>query len=154
MMIYFTSGTVGYPKMVLHTHVSYPIGHIVTGKYWLDLKPTDLHWNLSDTGWAKAAYSNLFGPWIMGAAMFTFDGRGRFDAAADLGAPGALSHQHLLRPADRLSPARPREPAATTVLPPCVTASGRGSRSTRRSSRPGSAARDRSSGMATAKPKR
>jgi acetyl-CoA synthetase/medium-chain acyl-CoA synthetase len=80
MMIYFTSGTVGYPKMVLHTHASYPIGHIITGKYWLDLKPTDLHWNLSDTGWAKAAYSNLFGPWIMGAAMFTFDGRGRFDA--------------------------------------------------------------------------
>jgi acetyl-CoA synthetase/medium-chain acyl-CoA synthetase len=84
MMIYFTSGTVGYPKMVLHTHVSYPIGHIVTGKYWLDLKPTDLHWNLSDTGWAKAAYSNLFGPWIMGAAMFTFDGRGRFDAQQTL----------------------------------------------------------------------
>ena len=84
MMIYFTSGTVGYPKMVLHTHVSYPIGHIVTGKYWLDLKPTDLHWNLSDTGWAKAAYSNLFGPWIMGTAMFTFDGRGRFDARQTL----------------------------------------------------------------------
>jgi acyl-coenzyme A synthetase/AMP-(fatty) acid ligase len=84
MMIYFTSGTVGYPKMVLHTHVSYPIGHLVTGKYWLDLKPTDLHWNLSDTGWAKAAYSNLFGPWIMGAAMFTFDGRGRFDARQTL----------------------------------------------------------------------
>jgi acetyl-CoA synthetase/medium-chain acyl-CoA synthetase len=84
MMIYFTSGTVGYPKMVLHTHASYPIGHIVTGKYWLDLKATDLHWNLSDTGWAKAAYSNLFGPWIMGAAMFTFDGRGRFDARQTL----------------------------------------------------------------------
>jgi acetyl-CoA synthetase/medium-chain acyl-CoA synthetase len=84
MMIYFTSGTVGYPKMVLHTHVSYSIGHIVTGKYWLDLKATDLHWNLSDTGWAKAAYSNLFGPWIMGAAMFTFDGRGRFDARQTL----------------------------------------------------------------------
>jgi len=84
MMIYFTSGTVGYPKMVLHTHTSYPIGHIVTGKYWLNLKPTDLHWNLSDTGWAKAAYSNLFGPWNMGAAMFTFDGRGRFDARQTL----------------------------------------------------------------------
>jgi acyl-coenzyme A synthetase/AMP-(fatty) acid ligase len=84
MMIYFTSGTVGYPKMVLHTHTSYPIGHIVTGKYWLDLKPTDLHWNLSDTGWAKAAYSNLFGPWTMGAAMFTFDGRGRFDTRQTL----------------------------------------------------------------------
>jgi len=79
MMIYFTSGTVGYPKMVLHTHVSYSIGHIVTGKYWLSLRPTDLHWNLSDTGWAKAAYSNLFGPWNMGSALFTFDGRGRFD---------------------------------------------------------------------------
>jgi acyl-coenzyme A synthetase/AMP-(fatty) acid ligase len=84
MMVYFTSGTVGYPKMVLHTHTSYAIGHIVTGKYWLDLKPTDLHWNLSDTGWAKAAYSNLFGPWNMGAAMFTFDGRGRFDARQTL----------------------------------------------------------------------
>jgi acyl-coenzyme A synthetase/AMP-(fatty) acid ligase len=84
MMIYFTSGTVGYPKMVLHTHVSYPIGHLVTGEYWLDLKSTDLHWNLSDTGWAKAAYSNLFGPWIMGAALFTFDGRGRFDARQTL----------------------------------------------------------------------
>jgi acyl-coenzyme A synthetase/AMP-(fatty) acid ligase len=84
MMLYFTSGTVGYPKMVLHTHASYPIGHIVTGKYWLDLKATDLHWNLSDTGWAKAAYSNLFGPWIMGAAMFTFDGRGRFNARQTL----------------------------------------------------------------------
>jgi acetyl-CoA synthetase/medium-chain acyl-CoA synthetase len=70
--------------MVLHTHVSYSIGHIVTGKYWLDLKSADLHWNLSDTGWAKAAYSNLFGPWIMGAAMFTFDGRGRFDARQTL----------------------------------------------------------------------
>jgi acetyl-CoA synthetase/medium-chain acyl-CoA synthetase len=84
MMIYFTSGTVGYPKMVLHSHASYPIGHIVTGKYWLDLKPTDLHWNLSDTGWAKAAYSNLFGPWLMGAALFTFDGRGRFEARPTL----------------------------------------------------------------------
>jgi acetyl-CoA synthetase/medium-chain acyl-CoA synthetase len=84
MMIYFTSGTVGYPKMVLHTHASYSIGHIVTGKYWLNLNRTDLHWNLSDTGWAKAAYSNLFGPWIMGAALFTFDGRGRFDARQTL----------------------------------------------------------------------
>ena len=83
-MIYFTSGTVGYPKMVLHTHASYPIGHTITGKYWLDLRPTDLHWNMSETGWAKAAWSNLFGPWNMGAALFTYDGRGKFSVRETL----------------------------------------------------------------------
>ncbi|CAN2039023.1 AMP-binding enzyme [Candidatus Magnetomoraceae bacterium gMMP-15] len=69
-LVYFTSGTVGFPKMALHTHASYPIGHQVTGKYWLDLKPDDLHWNISDTGWAKAAWSSYFGPWNCGAAQF------------------------------------------------------------------------------------
>ncbi|AGL01365.1 AMP-binding protein [Desulfoscipio gibsoniae] len=69
-ILYFTSGTTGYPKMTVHTHTSYPIGHMVTGKYWLDLGPDDLHWNLSDTGWAKAAWSSLFGPWSCGAALF------------------------------------------------------------------------------------
>ncbi len=52
-LVYFTSGTVGYPKMVLHTHTSYPIGHTITGKYWLDLHEDDLHWNLSEMGWAN-----------------------------------------------------------------------------------------------------
>ncbi|WP_072871089.1 AMP-binding protein [Desulfofundulus thermosubterraneus] len=69
-ILYFTSGTTGYPKMTVHTHASYPIGHIVTGRYWLDLHPDDLHWNLSDTGWAKAAWSSFYGPWNMGAAIF------------------------------------------------------------------------------------
>ncbi|ABZ83667.1 acetyl-coenzyme a synthetase family protein, putative [Heliomicrobium modesticaldum Ice1] len=69
-ILYFTSGTTGYPKMTLHTHTSYPIGHTVTGRYWLDLRSEDLHWNLSDTGWAKAAWSSFFGPWICGAAIF------------------------------------------------------------------------------------
>ncbi len=69
-LVYFTSGTVGMPKMALHTHASYPIGHQVTGKFWLDLKPGDLHWNISDTGWAKAAWSSYFGPWSQGAAQF------------------------------------------------------------------------------------
>ncbi len=83
-LVYFTSGTVGYPKMVLHTHASYPIGHTITGKYWLDLHEDDLHWNLSEMGWAKAAWSNLFGPWIMGAAMFMQDARGKFNAQETL----------------------------------------------------------------------
>lgn len=70
-IMYFTSGTTGYPKMTVHTHASYPIGHKITGTFWLDLRSDDLHWNLSDTGWAKAAWSSLFGPWSVGAAIFT-----------------------------------------------------------------------------------
>jgi len=80
LVIYFTSGTTGYPKMVLNTHASYPIGHVATGKFWLDNRPTDLHWTLSDTGWAQAAWTCFFAPWNMGAAVFIWDQRGRFDA--------------------------------------------------------------------------
>jgi len=80
-LIYFTSGTTGRPKMVLHSHASYPLAHMLTGRYWLDLRPGDIHWNLSDTGWAKAAWSSLFGPWHMGASIFSFYKRGKFDPA-------------------------------------------------------------------------
>ena len=80
LVIFFTSGTTGNPKMVLHTH-SYPLGHIVTARLWQDLKPSDLHFTISDTGWAKSAWGNLFGQWIEGAAVFVYDIRGKFDPA-------------------------------------------------------------------------
>jgi acetyl-CoA synthetase len=81
MLIYFTSGTTGMPKMVLHTQASYGLGHQVTGRYWLDLTPEDRHLTLSDTGWAKCAWGKLFGPWTQGACNVVYDFRGRFDAA-------------------------------------------------------------------------
>ncbi|RAQ97032.1 acyl-CoA synthetase [Thermogemmatispora tikiterensis] len=83
-LVYFTSGTVGYPKMVLHTQASYPLGHTITGKYWLDLHEDDLLWNLSETGWAKWAWSNFFGPWVMGTAVFIQDARGKFNPVETL----------------------------------------------------------------------
>lgn len=81
---YFTSGTTGHPKMVLNNHASYPIGHVTTGKFWLDNRPTDLHWTLSDTGWAQAAWTCFYAPWNMGAAIFIWDTRDRFDPEATM----------------------------------------------------------------------
>ncbi len=69
MLLYFTSGTVSYPKMVMHTQASYGIGHIITARYWQDLREGDVHWTISDMGWAKAAWGKLFGQWTQGAAV-------------------------------------------------------------------------------------
>jgi acyl-coenzyme A synthetase/AMP-(fatty) acid ligase len=85
-MAFFTSGTTGHPKMVLHTHASYPIAHEITGRFYLDNDARDLHWTVSDTGWAQAAWTNLFAPWNRGACIFIQDARGRFDPRGTLAA--------------------------------------------------------------------
>ena len=82
MMIYFTSGTTGMPKMVPRD-MAYAYAHKITGEYWMDLQENDIHWTLSDTGWAKAAWGMLYAPWQMGAAMVLFNGTG-FDAELHL----------------------------------------------------------------------
>ncbi|MDR0570954.1 MAG: AMP-binding protein [Clostridiales Family XIII bacterium] len=72
MLLYFTSGTTGYPKMVLHNH-TYPLAHIVTAKYWHNLHPNSIHFTLADTGWGKAVWGKLFGQWLCKAAVFVYD---------------------------------------------------------------------------------
>lgn len=72
MLIYFTSGTTGMPKMVLH-NFSYPLGHIVTAKYWQQVKENKLHMSVSDSGWAKFGWGKIYGQWICGAVIFAYD---------------------------------------------------------------------------------
>ena len=69
LLLYFTSGTTSRPKLVQHTHSSYPVGHLST-MYWIGLLPGDVHWNISSPGWAKHAWSCFFAPWIVGACVF------------------------------------------------------------------------------------
>ncbi|RST00934.1 AMP-dependent synthetase [Streptomyces sp. WAC07149] len=78
LMLYFTSGTTASPKLVEHTHASYPIGHLST-MYWLGLRPGDVHLNIASPGWAKHAWSNIFAPWNAGATVFVHNYT-RFDA--------------------------------------------------------------------------
>ena len=80
MLLYFTSGTTSKPKMVLHSHQSYPVGHLST-LYWIGLQPGDLHLNISSPGWAKHAWSCLFAPWNAGACIFIHN-VARFSAPA------------------------------------------------------------------------
>lgn len=77
-LTFFTSGTTGPPKLVLHTQTSYPLAHALTGKHWLDLSPGSIYWNLSEQGWAKAAWS-FFSTWNCGATLFVHDDRLAFD---------------------------------------------------------------------------
>ncbi|MDE5979184.1 MAG: AMP-binding protein, partial [Muribaculaceae bacterium] len=72
MLLYFTSGTSGEPKMVAHDF-TYPLGHIVTARFWHNLRPGDIHLTLADTGWGKAVWGKLYGQWICGADVFVYD---------------------------------------------------------------------------------
>jgi acetyl-CoA synthetase len=89
LLLYFTSGTTAKPKLVLHSHRSYPLGHLST-MYWLGLLPGDVHLNVSSPGWAKHAWSCLFAPWNAGACVFIanqsrFNARGLLDSIQHYG---------------------------------------------------------------------
>lgn len=71
-LLYFTSGTTGMPKMVRHNY-TYPLGHILTAKYWQNVRDGGLHFTVADTGWAKAAWGKMYGQWICGSAVMTYD---------------------------------------------------------------------------------
>jgi acetyl-CoA synthetase len=78
LLLYFTSGTTAKPKLVLHTHTSYPVGHLST-MYWIGLREGDIHQNVSSPGWAKHAWSSFFAPWNAGATIFVLE-QARFSA--------------------------------------------------------------------------
>lgn len=82
LLLYFTSGTTARPKLVLHSHQSYPAGHLST-MYWIGLQKGDVHWNISSPGWAKHAWSCFFAPWNAGATVFVYNYE-RFSAKAAL----------------------------------------------------------------------
>ena len=83
LLLYFTSGTTSRPKLVEHTHISYPVGHLST-MFWMGLREGDVHLNVSSPGWAKHAWSSFFAPWLAGATVFVYN-YVRFDAESLLG---------------------------------------------------------------------
>lgn len=78
MLVYFTSGTTGMPKMVAH-NFAYPLGHIITAKYWQQVEEDKLHMSVSDSGWAKFGWGKIYGQWICGAVIFAYDMIGKFE---------------------------------------------------------------------------
>ena len=92
--------------MVVHDH-SYPLGHIVTARFWHDLRTNDLHFTLSDTGWAKSAWGKFYGQWIEGSAIFVYDIRSRFNATEILPLIEKYGITTFCCPADHLPDADP-----------------------------------------------
>ena len=83
LIIYFTSGTTKFPKMVMHDQ-SYALGHYLTAKYWQDLTVDDIHWTLSDTGWGKAVWGKMFGQWIIGTTVVMYNADDPFNPGLHL----------------------------------------------------------------------
>ncbi len=124
LLLYFTSGTTALPKLVEHTHVSYPIGHLST-MYWIGLQPGDVHLNVSSPGWAKHAWSCVFAPWIAGATICLFNYE-RFDASGDARRAARCEGHDVLRTADGVAHARPAGPRGVEGRPVAARGGRRG----------------------------
>jgi acetyl-CoA synthetase len=122
MLLYFTSGTTSQPKLVGHTMVSYPVGHLST-MYWIGIQPGDVHLNISSPGWAKHAWSNFFAPWNAQATVLILN-QARFNAAGLLGALGNCGVSTFCAPPTvwRMLIQADLTAADTTALRECVAA--------------------------------
>jgi acetyl-CoA synthetase len=122
LLLYFTSGTTATPKLVGHTHASYPVGHLST-MYWIGLRPGDVHLNISSPGWAKHAWSNVFAPWNAGATILILN-QARFNAAHMLKTLGDCDVTTFCAPPTvwRMLIQADLSAASTTALRECVAA--------------------------------
>jgi acetyl-CoA synthetase len=122
LLLYFTSGTTSKPKLVGHTHASYPAGHLST-MYWIGIKPGDVHLNISSPGWAKHAWSNLFAPWNAQATILILN-QSRFSAAGLLAALGDCEVSTFCAPPTvwRMLIQADLSAASTAALRECVAA--------------------------------
>ena len=122
LLLYFTSGTTALPKLVAHTQVSYPVGHLST-MYWIGIQPGDVHLNLSSPGWAKHAWSNVFAPWNAGATILVLNYQ-RFSAPALISALGGCRVSTFCAPPTvwRMLIQADLGTADTSVLRECVAA--------------------------------
>jgi acetyl-CoA synthetase len=122
LLLYFTSGTTAQPKLVVHTHASYPAGHLST-MYWIGIQPGDVHLNISSPGWAKHAWSNVFAPWNAGATVLVLNYQ-RFSAESLLAALGSCQVSTFCAPPTvwRMLIQADLTAAATGSLRECVAA--------------------------------